>query len=431
MNTDKFEKLLAECRGAVERYCRFRLPTYADAEDVFSEVCLSAYRRFSQLESEESFKPWLIGIAKRKCADWYRENAKLSEVPLDEISEAELTVGRMGLTVSDEVNATLSELNPHECEILRLFYWDELPQAEIAKKLGVPLGTVKSRLHTARESFRRAYPYRPVRPKGEKNMNKLPEILPEYKIEKLPLEPFAVKWEELPGWTIIPRVGEKLNWAIYDYPSRRRTEWTEMEVIGKAEVHGIEGVEIVAVQHDTEDYYRTGAINEIERRFVAQITDTHCRFLAESHIENGVRKFYTFLDGEFIKNWGFGPDNCGQETDLHRTGILTRDGSAVTGVLEPDLQALDVVGRYSVTIGGKTYDTICVMDIECFNDSVASEQFIDKNGRTVLWRRFNRDDWAFHRYHKKWTEMLPENERITVNGETYVHWYDWVDDYIF
>jgi len=83
-----------------------------------------------------------------------------------------------------------------------------------------------------------------------------------------------------------------------------------------------------------------------------------------------------------------------------------------------------------VTIHGKTYDTICVMDIECYNEGAISEQYIDQNGRTVLWRRFNPDDWRFARYGKRWSEMLPDNERITVNGKTYVHWYDCITSYV-
>jgi hypothetical protein len=85
----------------------------------------------------------------------------------------------------------------------------------------------------------------------------------------------------------------------------------------------------------------------------------------------------------------------------------------------------------SVTIGGKTYDTVCVMDIGHFNHRIVIEQYLDQNGRTILWRRFNKNDWAFSRYGKLWTELLPDNERLTVNGETYVHWYDCVSDYIF
>lgn len=85
----------------------------------------------------------------------------------------------------------------------------------------------------------------------------------------------------------------------------------------------------------------------------------------------------------------------------------------------------DLFNNYSVSI-----DTICVMGIETYVNGVASEQYIDKNGRTILWRRFNRNDWAIDRYKKKWTEILPDNERITVNGEIYVHWYDCITDYI-
>lgn len=71
------------------------------------------------------------------------------------------------------------------------------------------------------------------------------------------------------------------------------------------------------------------------------------------------------------------------------------------------------------------------MDIGHFYNRIAVEQYLDKNGRTILWRRFNKNDWASKRYGKQWTEMLPDNERLIINGETYVHWYDCVTDYIF
>ena len=80
---------------------------------------------------------------------------------------------------------------------------------------------------------------------------------------------------------------------------------------------------------------------------------------------------------------------------------------------------------------GKTYDTIRLIDIQSSKDSyMMCEYYLAQNGRTVLWRRFNRDDWAIDRYGKKWTELLPDNERITINGETYVHWYDCVTDFV-
>lgn len=421
-----FEELLRRDGAAVERFVKYRVDSREDAEDILQETYLAAFRHFADLRDEAAFKPWLLQIARRKIADRFR--AQPDTVPLEDVPEERFCLTDPGRDAMPAVRDAVERLRERDRQILDLFYWQELTEAQISRRLHIPPGTVKSRLHAARRRFRAAYPHNG---KGELYMNKLPEILPEYTIKALDAEPFEVKWEEAPGWLIVPRPGEKLSWALYDMPSRRRTEWTEIRVVGRAEVHGIEGVEVVAVQHDTENYYRTGAIPEIERRFVIELTDTHCRYLAESHNEDGIRKLYTFLDGPaFMNNWGFGPDNLGNETDLKRKGILFRDADTVTGQMSPDLMSQDVVGRYEVTINGRTYDTVCVMDIECFNDEVASEQFIDRSGRTVLWRRFNRDDWAFGRYGKLWSEMLPHNQRLVVNGQTYVHWYDCVSDYV-
>ena len=59
-----------------------------------------------------------------------------------------------------------------------------------------------------------------------------------------------------------------------------------------------------------------------------------------------------------------------------------------------------------------------------------TEQFLDQNGKTILWRRYNRDDWAKNIYGKTWSEMLPENETLIVDNILYVHWYDCITDYI-
>ena len=48
----------------------------------------------------------------------------------------------------------------------------------------------------------------------------------------------------------------------------------------------------------------------------------------------------------------------------------------------------------------------------------------------MLWRRFNRDDWAFDRYGKKWSEQLPKNDKLVINDVTYVEWYDCITEYV-
>ena len=95
-------------------------------------------------------------------------------------------------------------LGDKDKQILYLYFWKEMPQSEIAKQLNIPIGTVKSRLHTAKQNFKNKYPYRTDVSKGERSMKKLPEFIPEYKIEASTEAPFAVKWEELMGWFLVP-----------------------------------------------------------------------------------------------------------------------------------------------------------------------------------------------------------------------------------
>lgn len=424
---DRFERLLAECRPSVERYVRFRIPSVHDAEDVLQEIYVAAAQRLPTLLDETRFKPWLLGIARHKCLDYFR--ARRPEVPVDALAIRDIEPEPSGRDHGSIVRETMARLSPADRQALYLFYWLELPQKEIARRLGIPIGTVKSRLHAARSRFRALYPHHQAPMKGDISMKQLPKIMPEYTIVKSDLPPFPVRWEEIMGWFIVPRLGEKLNWGMYDFPERVLTEWDEMAVVGKAQVHGIEGVEITSLAHNPMDCNATDGSADVERSFVAQLTDTHCRLLAETHVQDGVKRLYTFLDGpDFLDNWGFGEDNCGNEINIRPRGDVTRDGDRVTAADKDFL--LDVVGRYTVTIGGKSYDTVCVMDVTTYISGAVTEQYIDANGRTVLWRRFNADDWRLDRYGTPWSQRFPDNERITVNGVTHVHWYDCVTSYI-
>ncbi len=419
-----FEQLLKEYGVFAERFVKFKIPIKADAEDVLQEVYTLAYQNFEQLKNKESFKFWLLSIARNKCNDYFRKQAVRLEVPIEALEEKQFTDSRYGVTQSDVVQETLEKLGDKDRQILYLYFWKELPQTEIAKRLEIPVGTVKSRLHVAKQNFKKQYPYHNDEDKGENMMKRLPEYLPAYIIEESKEVPFPVKWEELIGWFLVPKLGEELSWGMYDMPSRKCNHIYDLKVTGKAKVHGIEGVELTAREAS---YSKKNEV--INRTFVAQLTDTHCRYLATLRTDGDVRNYITFLDGDdFLSCWGFGEDNCGNETNLSPKGDIKREGNVVTSLDKKFL--LDIVGRYTITINGKSYDTVCVIDIETYNAGVVSEQFLDKNGRTILWRRFNRNDWAFDTYGKLWSEQLPENEQLIINGQTYVQWYDCITDYI-
>lgn len=421
---DEFERLLQTHFGPLERFIKFRMSGTGDAEDMLQEVCLTAYEKYYTLRDHDKFKPWILQIARNKCRNYFLAK-KPEQIPLDTV-EPYLADSLCGPV--EVVHDTLNMLSGKERDVLELTYFTGLSQAEIAQKLRIPVGTVKSRMYTAKDHFRSIYPYTE---KGNGIMRNFPDIMPEYTITPSTEVPFSIKWEEIMGWFIVPKEGEKLKWAMYDFPARKRTMYVDMEVQGKAKVHGIEGVKIRSVEHAPVPSEQIGDQKDVERFFVAQLTDTHSRLLAESHTNAvGVREYYTFLDGDdFLRNWGFGPDNVGNEVNVAQKGLFHREGKVIT--TEDSDWLLDIEGRYSVTIGEKTFDTVCVWDMDCYDmGGCFSQQFIDQNGRTVLWRRFNRNDWAFHHFGKLWTEILPDNERVTINGQIYVHWYDCITDYI-
>lgn len=167
-------------RETVERYVRFRVSAAADADDILQETWLTACRRFGQLKNQESFKAWALSIARSKCADHFRRTAGRREISLDALPEWDLPDGGADAAERLAVRDVLELLDRRDREILYLRFWEELPQIEIARRLGIPLGTVKSRLHAAKERFKSRYPCPASSKKGELSMKKMPEYLPDY-----------------------------------------------------------------------------------------------------------------------------------------------------------------------------------------------------------------------------------------------------------
>ena len=421
---DDFETLLAGSKTAVERWVKARMSNPADAEDILQETYLAAFKGYRELRNPAVFLPWILSIARRKCADWYRMKARRNEILLDEFPEKAAEESPDNSAVEE----TLEALPERDRLMLRLFYQEMLSQKQISEQLKIPEGTVKSRMSMARFHFRTAYPYPP---KGEiimsNKMLKLPAVLPEYSIVWKDEPAFAVNCEELTGWFIVPKIGEKVTWGMYDLPSRKLDVSYEMAVTGPANVHGLDGVAIHAKVIEAtaaEGDPMKAAVDastggQEEWFFTAQEKDGYTRFLSAEHIDNGVRTLTTFLDGDaFMDNWGLGEENCGTPVAVKSWGKIQRKGSELT--VNGDKPFVDVAGRCDVTLDGTLYETICVMDFGDYNEGVISEQYLDRSGHTVLWRRFNRDDWAG----KCWSELLPNNEQIVVNGQRYVHWYD-------
>ncbi len=417
----EFEALVEQNKTALFRFISYKISNSFDADDIYQETVIDAFKNFGRLKNKDNFKMWILAVARNKCNDYYRKNFKNPTVYFEDIEE-KIDVLMYGPDESIIINDILDGLSENDRNILKLSYQQGFSQAEIADMLGLPLGTVKSRQATARKRFISEYSGE-ILPERKCVMKKLPEILPDYIIRKSDRNSEFALINELQGLSIVPELNEKTVWGIYDYFSRKCKECSEVKVVCKAEVHGINGVEIIS------DRYVIDKEEKTTIQFVAQKTDTHIRYLSESHTENGVKKCFTFLDGDvFMKNWGFGDDNTGIPIKIERKNLIRREDNIIT--YDGDAQIIDLTGDFDINIGAKIFETVCIMTVGHFDGAIAIEQYVDKNGRTVLWRRFNRDDWAYSRYKKLWSEQLPENEKLSINGVTYVHWYDCITDYI-
>jgi RNA polymerase sigma-70 factor (ECF subfamily) len=151
-----FEGEYARLRGYLYR----RLGSSA-ADEVAAETFAVAFRRWGDLDPSRPVRPWLYGIAAnllrhhwRKERRMLRAYARFGLDPIFEQDEEESVERADAKAQNRALAAALAELRPVEREILLLHAWADLTDTEIAEALALPIGTVKSRLHRARERMR-------------------------------------------------------------------------------------------------------------------------------------------------------------------------------------------------------------------------------------------------------------------------------------
>lgn len=131
------------------------------ADEVAAETFAIAYRRWSDADPARPVRPWLYGIAANLLRHYWRKERRMFRAyarsgldPVSEQDEDERVERADAKAQGRALAAALADLRPVEREILLLHAWADLTDAEIAEALSLPIGTVKSRLHRARERTR-------------------------------------------------------------------------------------------------------------------------------------------------------------------------------------------------------------------------------------------------------------------------------------
>ena len=149
----------------IYNYCFRRTGSWSAAEDLTSTVFLEVWRsRRRSVETGGSILPWLYGVATNVCRNHQRSQRRRTQA-LTRLSLVDIDVDRQ--VVADEVVdqlaaeqrvdlvlRRLAALPQSEQDVFLLVCWEELSYAEAAVALGIPIGTVRSRLARVRRTLR-------------------------------------------------------------------------------------------------------------------------------------------------------------------------------------------------------------------------------------------------------------------------------------
>jgi RNA polymerase sigma-70 factor (ECF subfamily) len=128
----------------------------SEAEDIAQDALLRAWRRRSTLRDADRRNQWLAAIVRNEA---FRQHARVRPdlSSTIEYHEGEEDEGVLAAVELADLHAALRALSERDRQLLEMRYEEDLTQATIARRLGIPEGTVKVRLHRARAKLRLLY----------------------------------------------------------------------------------------------------------------------------------------------------------------------------------------------------------------------------------------------------------------------------------
>jgi RNA polymerase sigma-70 factor, ECF subfamily len=153
---DAFARLVALSVGRLNAIARLILRDQGLAEDAVQDAFVDAWRSLPGLRDPDRFEAWLTRLLVRACQDSRRRVARRWQVefPLEPGDGPDVADHQAELAVADQLERSLRRLTVDQRTVLVLTYYLDLPLAEAAAVLGVPTGTMKSRLNRAISALR-------------------------------------------------------------------------------------------------------------------------------------------------------------------------------------------------------------------------------------------------------------------------------------
>ena len=165
--TETFEILVRRHEKAIFNVVYRMLGDYDDAAETAQEVFLSAYRAIGQFRGDANFSTWLYRIALNHASTRRKSTNSRQRrlVPIDDtelVDDVELGPAETleKKEIRQRVQRALNELQPEDAMVILLRDLQDIAYEDVARVLNIPVGTVKSRLHRARQALKarlRAY----------------------------------------------------------------------------------------------------------------------------------------------------------------------------------------------------------------------------------------------------------------------------------
>jgi RNA polymerase sigma-70 factor (ECF subfamily) len=163
----EFEVVFREHKDAVYRFAWRMTGSPAAAEDVAQDVFLSLLRQPDRFDfTRGPVRPFLLGVARNLSLKRWRGESRWSE--LEEQQFVAEPVAIENVDVAEIVGKAVQTLPPLQREVLVLAEYEELSLEEIARVVQSEVGTIKSRLHRARENLRQMLA--PLKPRNVMRM---------------------------------------------------------------------------------------------------------------------------------------------------------------------------------------------------------------------------------------------------------------------
>jgi RNA polymerase sigma-70 factor (ECF subfamily) len=155
---DAFSELAARSIGPLTAAARMILRDEYAAQDAVQEAFIEAWRSLPGLREPDRFDAWVRRLLVRACFKGARRSMRVKsiEVRLTTAYEPLITGVERDLAIHDQLERGLARLSAEQRAVVVLVHYLDLPLAEAAHALGIPLGTTKSRLNRATSALRAA-----------------------------------------------------------------------------------------------------------------------------------------------------------------------------------------------------------------------------------------------------------------------------------